>query len=186
MPAPPPLPPEGSSAPALSYQSRLTETDGVIRFDGVSVVALDRTVFPPRCIKCNSDSDLKSTKRNLVWSPPWMYFLLLFPGLLIGGIILVATQRKASITIFACRACRKKWNKRVLAAWGIFLAALPVFFAAIFFRSGILAVLGALLVLASAVYGIVRCPMITTSKIDGKMAHIRGAGPEFIRGLDVR
>ncbi len=181
MTATPPPPP-----PALGYQSPFGNTDAPLWSNGKRLVTLSGVVFPARCIKCNGADNLKTIKRNLAWSPPWMYILLLCPGLLIGGLIILLTQRKASITIAACRACRNKQLKHTLTAWGIFLTAILVFCAAVHFESVGLAILGAALILTSAIYAIVRCNLVTAAKIVDNVVTIKGAGAPFLATLDIR
>jgi hypothetical protein len=160
--------------------------DSALRTDGRHVIATSGAIFPERCIKCNTADDIKMIPRSLNWSPPWMYLLLIFPGLLIGGIIIIATQRKANVIVGVCQACRKKRLNRILIGWGIFVASLLAFFLAAYFESGIPAIFGLLLFLTSLIYAIVACGLISPARIDGSVATIRGICPDFLNSLNRR
>src|SRR4051794_22098981 len=122
---------------ALNYQSAPGHETSAIWARGPFVMAKHNTLFPPRCIKCNSPDNLKWNVRNLTWAPPYLYFVLLL-GRRPALIFLLIFQNKATIQVATCGPCRKKILTQRLIAWGIFLLGLLAIPLAIYADKGII------------------------------------------------
>jgi len=168
---------------ALNYQTPAGYANDNIWAQGKKVFAKDGANFPPRCIQCNSPDTLKWKLRSLTWAPPYLYLVLLV-GLIPAIIILMIFQRKAKIQTASCAACRKKLLTQRLIAWGIFLAAIASFAAAIGLENGYLALLGVVLIFAALIYGVVMGRAFTITRIEKSVVTLKGLGPHFVASLN--
>lgn len=168
---------------ALNYQSAPGHEASAVWARGPRVMARTNSLFPPRCIKCNTPNNLKWNIRNLTWAPPYLYFVLLL-GLIPAIIILLILQRKAVIQVATCVPCRRKILVQRLIAWGIFLLGLLSIPLAIIADKPVLLLLFPLLLIASIVYAIIACRVYTVARIENNIVTLKGLHPDFVASLD--
>lgn len=171
---------------SLNYQSAPGFAESSVWATGNKVLARDGSLFPPRCIKCNSPDNLKWKIRQLTWAPPYLYVVLLI-GVIPALIILMLLQRKAKVQMAVCTVCRKKVRMRALIAWGIFLLSVVSIVLAIALDKGVIAIAFPILFLGAIIYGIIACRYFTVSNIDTKgVVTLKGLCPAFVGALDRR
>ncbi len=160
----------------------------------VATTGLDRTVrLPPRCVRCNADTDFgRGWRKTLYWHHP-AYYLLILPGVLIYALVAMGVRKKVTVDAGLCPAHRAARRNRILIGWGIFLAGLASLVAAIYFgndpafRRGplgaVFGLLGAALVVFSALWAIFATRVLVLSRVAGGTAWFTGAGPAFLSSL---
>jgi hypothetical protein len=185
---PPPVP--RSIPPIVPYASPagIAPTGGAYR-QGKILVAYKGATLPTNCVKCNAPADKPPIERKFAWHPPGYYFFLL---LSIWPYILAAliTQKRGEVYITVCKKHRTKRAKTLLIAWvgaAIGAAVLIAGFASVATNSHDPLIwtipAGFLLLIASAVYGILAGRYLTAKRIDAHYLYLKGACDEFLNGL---
>jgi hypothetical protein len=154
---------EGAPAPASMT---------VCRSGKLLVVTRTGSVFPNRCIKCNTPVQGKLFKRTLHWYPPWVF--------LIGGIIAAMFVRKsAQIELGLCEVHRKKRIRNILLGCGLFFGGLVFLFVSAANEWGIVALLSLVVLIAGIVF-MVMAIVVSAARMNDKYAWIKGAGKPFL------
>src|SRR6476659_7773289 len=65
--------------------------------DGPVLVVRKNVILPPLCVKCGEPADGSFIKRSLSWHHPLLYFMILFPGLLIYIIVASCVQERGTV-----------------------------------------------------------------------------------------
>ncbi len=154
---------------------------GIWRDDKLLVTTRQATL-PDRCIKCNAPTNGFRLTRKLSWHPPGWYFLIML-NLIIYAIVASMVSKKATVAVGLCPEHRQKRRNGLFVAWGLFVGSIICFTLAAVFDSGWLVLPAFLLLLASPIYGIVRCRVVAAKRIDENNAFIQGACPEFLDTL---
>ena len=149
---------------------------------GKFLVLRKDAMFPERCVKCNADAPEEKLVRKLFWHPPLLY-LLIPAGLLVYAIVATVVGKRARIQIGLCRAHRRKRTRDLCIAWLLFASSLGSFFAAAAYSNGWLAWGGVACLLASPIYGMITCAMVTPKRIDDQFVWLKGVSPKFLEQL---
>ena len=150
--------------------------------DGPVLVVRKGVVLPPRCVKCGDVADGSSLKRNLHWHSPLLYFLFLFPGLVVYIIVAACVQQKGTVAVHLCANHRRQRTTVLWTAWALVFAGAAALFDGSATHNGWLALGGLGLLLAAAVVG-GSYPMVRARRIDPHFMWLNGAGPAFLRLL---
>ncbi len=147
-----------------------------------SVLIMTRqALLPDRCIKCNEPSDRK-LKRNLSWHHPALYLVVL-AGVLFYAILALILRKSATIEIGLCENHSALRKRDMVITWALGLLSVGSFFLAIQFEDLTFAGIGVLLILATAVYGIVRVRVVTPTKIDENLIWLKGFNRDYLADL---
>lgn len=180
--APPPLYPQGQV-----YVAEVADFPGLWRAGNVLVMHR-QAMLPPICVKSGVATEGR-LRRRLTWFPAWAWLGIL-GGLLPLLIILLLVQKTANIEIGLSPEWKTRRMKRMLIAWGLFLAAIGFFFGGINLLDGqaestgaMLMTFGILLGLGSALYGAIAARMVRASRIDDHFIWLKGVCPELLAQL---
>lgn len=164
---------EGSTAPGNSRLIWRRKREIVLNKD---------TPFPDRCVCCNAPTNGFKLKRELSWHPP-AYYILIVVSLLIYIIVAMIIRKKATLHIGLCDAHRAARKRTILIASLSAVLGLILLIAAAFVENGTLALVGILLLLGGGIYGAVKAPIISATKIEGDLVSFKGAGQPFLDTL---
>lgn len=149
---------------------------------GKKIVTVAETTFPDRCIKCNAPTNGYHLKRVLYWHHP-AYYLLLLCNLLILIIVVLIVRKKAIVHIGVCEKHRAQRKMDLIIGWSGALGGIVMLFASIVMESGWVALAGGVVLLFGLIWGGVRAPLVTASKITKQNVWISGAKREFLDTL---
>lgn len=164
----------------------LLGTEGEIYRDGKLLVMHKTAKLPYRCLKTNQAADLW-LRRKFVWHAPWLYLLILFPGLLFYILIALIVQRRATIQIPLSReASWRRW-RGIWTGWGLVLGGIALIFAAIAFQDGRARDLpawfligGLLSIVVGAIVGVITSSIVSASRIEKEFVWIQGGHPDYL------
>lgn len=153
------------------------------------ILVRGNATLPALCLKTGQPltGEHWRKKVTIAWSPPWVYIGIL-GGILPLLILILIAQKKGEITYSLSPGARKSILKRRLIGLGVLLAAITAIGACFFTGAesnditGILALTGFLLLIASLVIMILAAPIRATGHRNGWF-RIKGAGPDFVSTL---
>jgi hypothetical protein len=157
-----------------------TDSDSIWRKNSVLIMTR-HALLPDRCIKCNEPADRK-LKRNLSWHHPALY-LVIFAGVLFYAILAMILRKTATVELGLCENHSALRKRDLLITWTLGLLSVGSFFLAIQFEDLTFAGIGGLLILATAVYGIVRVRVVTPTKIDENLIWLKGFNHDYLADL---
>jgi hypothetical protein len=166
----------------LNYASSSSRADGAAWSQGNLLCIRNGAILPQMCIKCGSPSGVRMYTRNLSWSPPWIYLLLLV-NLLVCVIVLLCTRKTIRCTFGLCDVHR---TRRVVGLWSCtagVLAGVAVVILGAVNESAAIALLGVLLFFVALVSLIILSPLLRPTRIDNGVATVKGASPAFLAKL---
>ena len=147
-----------------------------------SVLIMTRhALLPDRCIKCNEPSDRK-LKRNLSWHHPALY-LVVFAGVLFYAVLALILRKSATVEVGLCENHSALRTRDIMITWALGLLSVGSFFLAIQFEDLTFAGIGGLLIIATAVYGIVRVRVVIPTKIDENLIWLKGFNQDYLADL---
>lgn len=150
--------------------------------EGKKLVTRSETPFPDRCVKCNAPANGFRLKRVLYWQHP-AYYLLFLCNLLVLLIVILIVRKKAILHVGLCEAHRKQRYLAITLCVTGLLGGVALLIGSALAESGWLALAGAALFLAGAIWGIVRGRVIAASKIDRDHVWVSGVCREFLDEL---
>lgn len=155
--------------------------------DGRRLVMCKDSELPARCVKTNARTN-HWLRRRLYWHHPALYFMIIFPGLLVYVIVALIVRESADIRVGLCsRAMARR-------RWGIATAWLSFVVGAFLFIFGLvsdkpnnptvwLSMLGLLGGLAGAIIGVVISRVVVASKITKDYVWLKGVHPGYLAAL---
>lgn len=146
-----------------------------------AVVVTRETIWPRRCIKCNTPTD-KSLNRSLAYVNPWIYLSLLI-NVLLTLILALIFQKKFKMEIPVCDRHITIRKRVILVNWILFLVLIcgTWLTASDTYNQGwMISSLALLLMLA---YGLFN-RFAYVSKYKEPYIYVRGAKSEFLDSLD--
>ena len=153
-----------------------------VRIEGRGLVVPVKYDFPAVCLLTGKTVDLVRMRRTLSWHHP-LIALTFFIGVLIYLVIALIVRKQAKISFCINRAERSRRRKWHLANWGIFLMT---FISLIIAGStGISALfwLSPVCFIGSLVVYYMKVRYLYPTRIDTKVAVIRGILPEVMTGI---
>lgn len=151
------------------------------RSGNLLVLRKDATL-PDRCVKCNADTGGYKLRRKLFWHHPALY-LLIIVALLIYAIVATIVGKRARIEIGLCPEHRRKRSRSLLIAWLLFVSSIICFVLAGLLSNGWFVFGGLILLVASPVYGMLSCAMVSPKRIDDQHVWLKGVTPQFLENL---
>jgi hypothetical protein len=199
MPATP-----GDPPPIISYATpKPFDLPTAAWREGNLVVVPIGSDLPPRCVKCNGPAAPKYTRRSkLTWFHPAYYFILLpcltlilaLPMLLIYSVVITVVGKRIWVAVGLCK--RHGWRVRRRKIAGVLMGVLgmsiligilvaerqyQVHWSAQLVSA--IAVIGAVLFLASLLLETLTMHVLQPARIDKSYAYLKGASPEFLESL---
>lgn len=150
---------------------------GVWRDKAILVMSKDARL-PDRCVKCNEPTHGR-LKRNLTWHHPAIYILLLVAWL-IYLIVALVVRKRATVELGLCDEHLQKRRRNVWITWGLLLLGVFCFVLAIAAEDGNPALLGLLLILGGAIYGIATVRVTAPTRIDDRFVRLRGVNKDYL------
>lgn len=151
--------------------------------DGKILVTRKGAEFPDRCVKCDQSAEGYRLKRSLSWHPSgWYLLVLVSPILYIIVALCVRWTAKAAIPL--CPTHRAKRRNAMLSGWIGALLGVVLFVVGLTDQNlGVLILVGFLLIIFSAIFGLLRAQTVTPTRIDKFFVWLKGASPEFLAPL---
>jgi hypothetical protein len=137
-----------------------------------------QALLPDRCIKCNEPARRK-LKRRLSWHHPALYLLILV-GALFYVLLAMILRKTAIIEIGLCEVHSAVRRRDIVITWTLGLLSVGSFFLASQLQDLTFAGIGCLLILATAVYGIMRVNVVTPTKIDENFLWLKGFNGNYL------
>jgi hypothetical protein len=154
-----------------------TTGTGVWRDKATLVMSKDARL-PDRCVKCNEPTHGR-LKRKLTWHHPAIYILLLVAWL-IYVIVAMVVRKKATVELGLCDEHLQQRRRNIFISSGLFLLGMVFFVIAMAANDGTPALLGLLLLLGGAIYGLVTIRVTTPSRIDDRFVWLRGVNENYL------
>jgi hypothetical protein len=140
--------------------------------------------LPAQCIKCGAPAQTPWRKK-FYWHQPWLYILVVFPGLLIYAIVALIVRKNMELNVPLCdihHSDRKRYN---LLAAVMLIGFIPVavVLATVFNMDGGLA---SLVGLAMFIVGLVfysKASFLRPTNIDDQSGTFQGADESFLKNL---
>jgi hypothetical protein len=163
----------------FNCKAAVNSTDGnsVWRKNSVLIMS-QHALLPDRCIKCNEPAERK-LKRNLSWHHPALY-LLIFGGVLFYVLAAVILRKSATIEVGLCEDHSALRRRDIIITWAIGLLSVGSFFLAYQLEDPTFAGVGGLLILSTALYGILRVRVVTPAKIDESFLSLKGFDRSYL------
>jgi len=165
-------------APMPFYGAPFPQEPGVWQ-DGLALITSKAIILPDRCVKCNAPANGYRLKRNLSWHDP-LFYLIVLASPLIYVIVAMIVRKRARVDIGLCESHKQNRSIALFVAWFLFLAGVAAIVLAFASESGMIGLVGILLVIAAAIYGSLGPRMIYASKIDERFAWIKGVNREYL------
>lgn len=175
---PPPLPPQQPLA-VLPYAEPIAYGSEAAWREGNLLVVRKGAALPEQCIKCGAPAEGGPLKKTMSWHQPWLYILILFPGLLIYAIVALCVQKRATVCLSLCGAHRRRRRMLILTVWGLILGGVAGFFVGANVNNGLILLAGLVLFVAGLITA-VAIQLVKARRIDDHFVWLRGAGPEFL------
>ena len=154
-----------------------TDRDSVWRKNSVLIMTR-QALLPDRCIKCNEPAQRK-LKRNLSWHHPALY-LVIFGGALFYVLLALILRKTATIEVGLCENHSALRTRDIMITWALGLLSVGSFFLAAQLEDLTFAGTGVLLILSTAIYGIVRVRVVTPTKIDENLIWLKGFDRNYL------
>jgi hypothetical protein len=145
-------------------------------------VVVPQAALPDRCVKCNAPAEGFRKRMRLAWHSPLAYLGLLF-GLLPYIVIALMLTRRLTVEVGVCQAHMKRRRLAIAVGWLGSLLGFVVLFVGAANDSGPIILIGIVLLLGSIVYGILASRIVWPTKIENKVAWVKGACPEYLAAL---
>jgi len=144
-----------------------------------SVLVMTRqALLPDRCIKCNEPAERK-LKRKLSWHHPAIY-LLVFVGALVYVVLAMIMRKTATIEVGLCENHSAIRTRDIMITWTLGLLSIASILLAARLEDLTFVAIGGLLILACALYGIVRVKVVTPTKIDEDFIWLKGCNRRYL------
>lgn len=142
------------------------------------LVMTKQALLPDRCVKCNAPTG-ERLKRKLNWHHPALY-LLIFISILVYAIIALVLRKSATVNLGLCEDHLSARRQSIAITWLLGLLAVVSFVVASLAEDLTFAVVGCVLLLACAIYGIIKIRVVVPSKIDEHFVWLKGVNANYL------
>lgn len=152
------------------------------------IVPRNVTTLPPYCVRCGQPSTNTVTK-TFGWHTPWLYLLILFPGLLIYAIVATIVMKKQKLAVPLCDGHRHQRKVWLGIGWVALLGSIPfgVLIGNLGEDTGGLGVLAFFVAfLASLVFFVIGSRLMSPKEIDEQRGVYGGVSPIFLQYVDLQ
>ncbi len=179
------LPTPADHDPSSFYRTATPQPDWNVWREGNLLVVSKGVAFPMCCVKCGAAAQ-HTVRTRLIWHNPWLYLLVVFPGLLIYAIVATVVSQRAEFDLPVCEAHRVQ-RLRTLAVGGVILAAsigLPLLALSAASggdnTAGLSCIAGTFGMVVSLIVFAVGGRLLQPTFIDNYVVKLRGAGDGFL------
>lgn len=163
------------------YRCRVAlNSDSIWRKNSVLIMTR-HALLPNRCIKCNEPAKRK-LKRNLSWHHPALY-LVIFGGVLFYVVLAFVFRKSATVEVGLCQDHSARRTRDIIITWTLALLSILSFTLAARLENLTFAEIGGLLILSTAIYGIVRVRVVSPTKIDDDTIWLKGFDQNYLADL---
>lgn len=150
---------------------------------GKEMVVPRSASLPANCLKCGNPASVPWRKK-FYWHSPWLYIMILFPGILIYAIVALFVRKQMELNLPLCEVHHADRKRYRLIGWLMLIGFLPFGLLLGFYVSEALGwATGVGMFLAGLVFLIVSNLGIAPTKIDDSGGVFRGASPAFLKFL---
>ncbi len=151
--------------------------------DGDVLITLPGAAMPHRCVKCNEPADEPTKARKVYWHHPALYLLLLF-NIIIYAVTAAIVRKKAFVNAGLCMEHKKRRRNALVVAWTGSFAGAVMMWLGMGSSWGVWGLLlGVLLILASAIGGMIFARIVYAKRIDNSYVRLKGCGIAFLNSL---
>jgi len=168
-------------APASSVDVTTADNAGKIWRKSSSVVVMRDTIWPKRCIKCNTPTE-KSLRRVLVYINPWIYLSLLV-NILLMLILGLIFQKKFKMEIPVCDKHIANRKRVILVNWMLFLVMLGGIWLITTSNPQFGVIIIIISLITMLIYGMSN-RLAYVAKFKDPYIYVRGAKSEFLESLE--
>ena len=143
------------------------------------LVMTKEALLPHRCIKCNAPAD-EQLKRKLTWHHPALYLLAL-ASVLIYVVVAVVVRKTATVKVGLCEDHSSARRRNLAITWALGLSSIAGSVAALIFQDGTFALVAIVLLIATAIYGIVTLRIVIPTKIDDYFVWLKGVNASYLQ-----
>jgi hypothetical protein len=154
--------------------------EGIWR-DGSLVVVAQGAQLPDRCVRCNAPTEGGGVNRTFYWHAPGFYLFILL-NLIIYAIVAMIVRKKIKLRVGLCPQHRVQRRNAILGTWLLVILGVVALFIAVS-EGAVFGWLGAALLLAAIIWGIVGTRGLSPKRIQDDVALLRGAGDAFLDSL---
>lgn len=143
------------------------------------LVMTKEALLPNRCVKCNEPTG-ERLKRKLTWHHPLIYLTILI-SILVYAVIAMVLRKTATDNLGFCEEHLNARRRNLAITWFVGIVAVLCFPLAAMFEDGRMVAIGGLLLLATAIYGIVTLRVVIPTKIDEHFVWLKGINPDYLQ-----
>ena len=147
--------------------------------DKSTLVMTKEALLPNRCVKCNEPTS-ERLQRKLTWHHPVIYLTILV-SILVYAIIAMVLRKKATVFVGLCEEHLAARRRSLAITWALGIAGfLSLPFGGLL-EDATTVIIGLVLLLATAIYGIVTLRIVAPTKIDEHCVWLRGVNSEYLQ-----
>jgi hypothetical protein len=162
------------------------ESNGVWR-DAALLIMTKQASLPDRCLKCNQPAGGWTLKRKLSWHPWYWFLLIFFCNVIIYVIVALVVRQTAVVLVPLCEDHRRRRRRAITVGWILGLAGVGAMVIGGSSQdeafAGIFMLVGLVLFIVGAIYGIVGAQTAVPQKIDKRFVWLKKVHPDFLAGL---
>lgn len=143
------------------------------------LVMTKEALLPNRCVKCNEPTG-ERLKRKLTWHHPAIYLTVLV-SILVYAVIALVLRKSATVNLGLCEDHLSIRRRNLAITWVLGIVAVLCFPVSLMLEEPTAMFIGGLLVLATAIYGIVTLRVVVPTKIDDHFVWLKGINPDYLR-----
>jgi hypothetical protein len=178
--------------PALPYATPFAASPVITRVNNLLIVPREVTL-PPRCVFCNEPAEQPMKKFSYNWHPQLLYFLILFPGLLIYAIVALIVRKTGKAYVGLCPKHASSRRKKIAISTITVIGSVVLLIFGISFAASnrssdattgmIIVLFGVIGIIVGAVIG-TQSRVLSPTLIDKQYMHLKGAREPFLASLD--
>jgi hypothetical protein len=150
------------------------------RHNKVMIIERD-SEFPPRCIKCNEETDQPGITVKVYWHH-WAIYLLILVSVPIYVIVALIVRKTAKVTPFMCAVHRRKRMIGKVLIYSTLLISFGMLIAGLNDMPALLG-LSFLLLLIGILVGVRMARTVYAKKIDDRYVQLKGCDAAFLDSL---
>ena len=151
--------------------------------DRDALIMTKDAILPDRCVKCNVCTE-RRLKRDLSWHPS-VYYLLFLSSPILYFIVARFVRKTANMYVPFCDDHVRSRRWAIAVWWLASLSSTPVMIlgATTNLPSGFALGVGLTLILVGVFYGVIKCRLTETKKIDKRFVWLTNVHPDFLAKL---
>lgn len=147
--------------------------------DNSILVMTKHALLPNRCVKCNEPTG-ERLKRKLTWHHPAIYLTVLI-SILVYAVIALVLRKSATVNIGLCEDHLSTRRQNLVITWVVGIAGVLCVPLAVMANEAGFLIIAAVLLLSTAIYGLVTLRLVVPSKIDDHFVWLKGVNREYLQ-----